>query len=257
MKALLLLTVVIASASPALARPALSRVYVNAYPCAANGRTALRDPGKPLVTLYDRRHYGDASDAGLHPVANVTASHPGESDFYFDVSPGSYHAFVEFPGSNRTISMANGPLIVIAGYDRHLFIAGCGLTDWHAVAAVAGKLPLRTVTVRVLHFERPMRCGDDIYALDQKTLQPRYPYQRTEAVIDDGAYYGVFHGYGWQNRTVALEFSGALFTRGAVLVTNAPRVPFNRPPLLLKDVTPAIIEAAARAGGDLVCVRGF
>jgi hypothetical protein len=64
--------------------------------------------------------------------------------------------FSNLPG----LFVSNGPLIVLPGHDRHLFIAGCRAADWHDVAAVAGRMPISDITVSVLHYSHPMRCGD-------------------------------------------------------------------------------------------------
>jgi hypothetical protein len=228
MKKSLALILLLFNANPVLAGSvpgqSASRVYVNAYPCLADhGRRAVEFSGAPIVTLYDRVHYGDADYNGLSPTVTVGKSENGESNFSFDVQPGNYHAFVRFSSSRSFFR--NGPLIVISGHDRHLFVAGCGLADWHDVAAIAGRLPLSTVTVSVLVFDHPMQCGDDTRALDQKTLKLVANRQRTAAVVDDGIYYANFHSYGKQDRTIALAFSGALFTEGAILLTDTPEVP--------------------------------
>ena len=253
----LLLMILLAPGPVCALQQALSRVYVSMYPCArdVHGKP-IEYLGQPTVTLYDRGNYGDYKYSGVLPAVTVTKSGPLESAFYFDVQPGNYEAFVKFSRSPH-LFIHNGPLIVIAGYDRHLFVAGCSLTDWHSVAAVAGKMPLNDVTISVLVSDRPMQCGDDIYALDQKTLRPVKTVQRSQAVADGGAYYANFHGYGKQDRTIALEFTGALFTRGVVLVTETPDTPVGKPPFLVKDITPEIVQAATRASGTLTCVRGF
>lgn len=259
MKRSLTFLLLLASVNPALSGSAgqtVSRVYVSAYPCMTgqSGRAA-DDPEKPIVTLYDRIYYGDVGYRGFNPDVEVEKTARGESEFYFDLQPGNYDAFVKFP--NLQLFFRNGPLIVIADHDRHLFIAGCGLADWHDVAAVAGRLPLNDVTVSVLVYGHPMRCGDDIRTLDQKTLKWAVNPQRTEAIIDGGAYYANFHGYGKQNHTVALAFSGALFTEGAILLTNTPDTSANKPPFIMKDITPEIVLAATRASDKLICIPGF
>jgi hypothetical protein len=81
--------------------------------------------------------------------------------------------------------------------------------------------------------------------------------ERTQAVIDGGAYYANLHAYGKQNHTVALEFSGAMFTRGAILLTNTPDTAADKPPFIVKDVTPQIVQSATRVGNTLICVPGF
>lgn len=253
----LLLSVLLAQAPAYSGTPAASRVHISMYPCTHDAHgNSITWRGEPVVTLYDRQHYGDSAYSGFFPKVTVTKSEGAEAGFYFDVRPGNYEAIVRFSQS-PLIFIHNGPLIVIPGYDRHLFVAGCSLTDWHSVAAVAGAMPVGDVTVSVLVFERKVHCGDQIDALDQKTLKPLAPYRRWPAVIDGGAYYANFHGYGKQDQTIALEFGGALFTRGTVLITATPDTPSEKPPLIIKDVTPELIKTAARAWGKLVCEQGF
>jgi hypothetical protein len=255
--ALVFLIILLASAPLHSSALSFSRVYVSLYPCSGDARAELAvNSGQPVVTLYDRQYYGDDQLHGFNPSITVTKGDGSDSTFYFDVQPGNYEAFVKLSQSPR-LFIHNGPLIVISGQDRHLFVAGCGLTDWHSVAAVAGVMPMSDVTITVLVSESQMHCGDDIYALDQKTLRPQIRYRRSQALIDSGAYYANFHGYGKQDHTVALEFSGALFTRGAVLITDTPDTTARKPPLIIKDITPSIVQAATRASGKLVCVQGF
>jgi hypothetical protein len=252
---LLMLIVVTLAPVPTVA-VTVSRVYVDAYPCADMSGKRPDSPGVPVVTLFDRTQYGDANYKGSEPVVAVTKSSSGESNFYFDIPAGNYHAFVSFPSRSRAF-MANGPLVVISGHDRHLVIGGCHFTDWHDVAAIAGSVPFDNIAVSVLVFDHSMRCGDDFRALDQTTLKPLASSQETSAIVDHGAYYATFHGYGRQDRTVALLFSGAFFTEGAILVASTPDTPAHKPPLILKDLTPTIIQAAMRNGSKLLCVQGF
>ena len=99
-----------------------------------------------------------------------------------------------------------------------------------------------------------MHCGDEFRALNQQTLQPRFDFKTWEAVIDDGAYYANFYGWGKQERTIALLFTGALFNEAAILLTNTPDTAEKKLPFIRKDVTPTIIEAAFRADRKLACV---
>ena len=129
--------------------------------------------------------------------------------------------------------------------------------DWHSVGAIAGRLPPANVRVSVLLFDRPVQCGDDYHALDQKTRKVLFPRQRSEAVMDDGAYYANFHGYGRQEQTLALVFSGALFTEGAILLTNTPNTATGKPPFIIKNLTPEIIQTAFRPEGKFACLPDF
>ena len=243
--------------SSANAEQATSRVYVNAYPCTtAPDIETISSAGTPSVTLYDRNHYGEAKYVGFTPAVVVDKTLSGWSEFHFDVMPGNYEAFIRFSNLPH-LFFRNGPLIVLPAHERHLLVAGCGLADWHSVGAIAGELPLANIGVSALVFEHPVQCGDDYRALDQKTLKMLSPWQRSDAVMDFGAYYINFHGYGKQERTLALEFSGALFTEGAVLLTNTPNTATGKPPFIIKNLTPTIIQTAVRAKGKLVCMPGF
>jgi hypothetical protein len=258
MRVALLLIALLASEPLSLQASPVSRVYVSMYPCSPDVRNKVADhPGAPTVTVYDSRKTGDQGYHGFAPRIAITKSGPSESEFYFDLEPGNYEAVVASPHSRRFPLIHDGPLIVISGHDRHLFIAGCSLTDWHSAAAVAGAMPQSDVAISVLVSEHQMHCADEIDALDQKTLKPLISYQRSPAVIDDGAYYANFYGYGKQNNTVALEFTGALFTRGVLLLTNTPDTAPNKPTLIIKNITPSIVQAATRASGTIVCVPGF
>lgn len=239
----------------ALPPEGLTRIYVDALPCAQSGQKFPESPGKPIVRLFNRQQYGDGSYDGFYPAIVVTGALKGESNFYFDVKQGNYEVSLKFsnlPG----LFVANGPLIAVSQHDRHLFVAGCSLTDWHDVGAIAGKLPLENVDVSVLTYDHPMRCGDLIRSFGaggKLLVDPRV----TDAVVDSGEYYANFHGYGRQDRTVALEFSGALFTSGAILLTEAPDTPPSKPPFILKDITRRTMEAATLGQGKLVCMPGF
>jgi hypothetical protein len=245
------------SSSGANAEQATSRVYVSAYPCTIvrNGKT-VNSTGTPSVALYDQNHYGETNYSGFTPTVVVDKTSTGESEFHFDVLPGNYSAFIKF-SNVPLLFFRDGPLIVLPERERHLLVGGCGLVDWHSVGAIAGRLPPANVRVSVLLFDRPVQCGDDYHALDQKTLKALFPRQRSEAVMDDGAYYANFHGYGRQEQTLALVFSGALFTEGAILLTNTPNAATGKPPFIIKNLTPEIIQTAFRAEGKLACLPGF
>jgi hypothetical protein len=192
---------------------ASSRIYVTAFPCTTDSDGhRVPNPGTPIVTIRDITRHGDFTQNGTTPMITVTRSDADESDFHFNISPGSYDVFVRFPNFGRLIASRNGPLAVSAGYDRHIFIAGCGIADWHATGAIAGSFPVKSVVISVLVFEHPMKCGDDFRALNQTTLKPLFKFHTWDAVIDGGAYYANFYGYGKQDRTIALLFSAALFT---------------------------------------------
>jgi hypothetical protein len=243
--------------SSANAEQATSRVYVSTYPCTtAQDIETINSAGTPTVTLYDRNHYGEGEYDGFTPPVVVDKTLTGWSEFHFDVMPGNYEAFIRFSNLPQ-LSFRNGPLIVLPAHERHLLVAGCGLADWHSVGAIAGELPLANVGVSVMLFDHPVRCGDDYRSLDQKTLKVLLPRQRSEAVMDDGAYYANFHGYGKQEHTLALVFSGALFTEGGILLTSTPSTATGKPPFIIKNLTPEIIQTAFKADGKLACVPGF
>jgi hypothetical protein len=238
-----------------------SRVYVVGYPCAATGEVAGMS-SSPTVTLYDQGFYGDsANPIGEHPSLTITRAATDEVDFYFDVRPGNYDAFVHFPTQDpKSVCGRNGPLVVIPGKDRHLFVAAMsGVTDWHSPAAIAGTLPLPGVRVSVLLYDHPMRCGDDVRSFDPNTFKPTNVPHISGTIIDGGAYYTNFHAYGKQDHTLALEFSGALFTHGVVLLTVTPETSPNKPPFIEKDITKATLHAAMDKpfAEKLICIQGF
>src|SRR5579862_2902743 len=149
MKKSLIVLAVMLSMFPALtvsAAQPVSRVYVNAYPCMTDqAGKPVENPGTPIVTLYDRIYYGDAKYHGFSPTVVIEKTAKGELDFHFDLQPGNYDVYIKFSNLPR-LFIGNGPLIVIPAHDRHLLVAGCGLADWHSVAAIAGNLPLTDVT---------------------------------------------------------------------------------------------------------------
>ncbi len=132
---------------------ATSRVYVVAYRCTPNQGAALVALGDPVVDLYDQAFYGDAGDpVSIKPSVTVTKATTDTVEFYFDVHPGNYDASIRLPMLKRSLVCGrNGPLVVLPGRDRHLFVAAMtGSTDWHAPGAVAGTLPIEGVDVSVL-----------------------------------------------------------------------------------------------------------
>lgn len=211
------------------------------------------------MTLYDYASYGDPDRRALTPVVHMQSASPPFIRFYFDLPPGSYHAVLRFPQTpgNAYICGRNGPLVVLPNRNRSLFIGGSAVADWHSVAAIAGTLPLQGVQVQVVVYDLPKHCGDEVHSYDKKTFKEIAPPQAVRAENDEGAYYANFHAYGTQDHTVALEFSGALFTRGAVLLTNTPTTAPGKPPIMVKNITPAVLAAAIDGGDRLVCVPGF
>jgi hypothetical protein len=241
---------------------ATSRVYVIAYPCPANRGVAVVAAGDPVVDLYDQAFYGDSGKrTSIKSPVTVTKATTDTVEFYFDVYPGNYDAFIRFPTSNpKAICSRNGPLIVLPGRDRHLFVATIpGFSDWHAAGAVAGTLPMKGAGVSVLVYDRQMHCGDNVRSFDPKTFKPTVTPHVGNAVIDDGAYYENIHAYGKQDHTIALEISGALFTRAAILLTITPETDVNKPPFIEKDITANILHAATETPftETLVCIPGL
>lgn len=238
-----------------------SRIYVVAYPCAPRKTGPVTAPGPPTVDLYDQASYGNSGTQALKPTVTVTKQTEESTEFYFDVEPGNYDAFIKFPTREaRAMCGRNGPLIVLPAKDRHLFIAAMtGITDWHAPAAVAGTLPMKGIEVSVLVYEHPMRCGDSVRSYDPKTYKLTVAPRPGSAIIDDDAYYQNIHVYGKQDHTIAIQFSGALFTNGAVLLTKTPNVSQNMPPFIIKNVTTEILHAATANPFDqkLICIDGF
>ncbi len=163
---------------------------------------------------------------------------------------------MRFQGTSRPIG-DNGPLIVLPGQDRHIVVTWCNSSkDWHNRAVIAGLLSIGSVMISVLIFDHPMKCGDDIAELYQRPPSQDLAV-RVNAVIDDGAYYANFRGYG-REQTIALLISGGLDSEGAILVRNVPKTPNGKPPFIRKDITPAIVGAALSNTADtLACVDGF
>lgn len=234
----------------------LSRVHVTAVSCLRGSKRDFIDRVvPPSVTLYDQNE--NERNTEKAPRVTVTEATKTEIHFYFDAAPGFYEALLAFPDLSRSIGH-NGPLIVLPGRDRHLMVSTCqSLADWHARGVVTGLLPAIPVTVSVLVFSKPMRCDDDFRALNQATDQPMFPFRVWDAVIDDGAYYANFYGYGKQDHSVALLLSGALFEEGAILLTDTPNTSSDARPYIRKDLTSAIIGAAFSNGDELACVNGF
>ncbi|MGB8964235.1 MAG: hypothetical protein WCB99_01225 [Candidatus Cybelea sp.] len=255
---------VIALSISARADNGLSRVYVTAYPCAPTQGIVVV-PGAPEVHLYDQAFYGDRNPPPeTTPPITVTKQTQLATEFYFDVKPGNYDAFVSFrtqrQGSRMAMCDRNGPLDVLMGKNRHLFVATMtGITDWHLPGVVAGTLPLKGVDVAVLVYPQSMQCGDDVSWYGPETKMTAITPREYDAVVDDGAYYANIHAYGRQDRTVALRFSGALFTGGTVLLTVTPDTNLHKPPFIEKDITAEILRAATANPfrQQLVCIDGF
>jgi hypothetical protein len=254
---------VVALGMGARADTGLSRVYVTAYPCPPTQGIVVI-PGAPEVALSDQAFYGDRSASAITPSITVTKQTQYATEFYFDVKPGNYDAFLTFPtqrkGSRFAMCGRNGPLDVLMGKDRHLFVAaGTGITDWHLPGVVSGALPVKGVDVSVLVYPHPMKCGDDVnwYGPDARAtaVTPR----EYEAVMDDNAYYANIRAYGKQDHTVALRFSGALFTEGVVLLTVTPDTNADKPPFIEKNVTAEILRAATASPfrQQLMCIDGY
>jgi hypothetical protein len=255
---------VAALAISARADAGLSRVYVTAYPCAPTLGIVVA-PGAPEVDLYDQAFYGDRRlPPEITPAITVTKQTQDATEFYFDIKPGNYDAFIRFPtrrqGSRMVMCGRNGPLDILMGKDRHLFVAAMtGITDWHLPGVVAGTLPMKGVTVSVLVYPQPMQCGDDVNWYGPETKVTGITPREYDAVMDDGAYYTNIPAYGRQDRTVALRFSGALFTGGTVLLTVTPDTKPHKPPFIEKDVTAEILRAATASPfrQQLACIDGF
>lgn len=212
--------------SAALAESDASRVYVEAYTCMVDEHGyPLANPGTPEVTLRDQNPDGSTRSISKPPVHIVLKS-PGVVQFYFDTAPGNYDALVDLLGKGSCGS--NGPLVVIPGASRHLFVmTGKGVMDWHARLALAGVLPDPAMTVRAVVLDRPAKCGDD----------PRdYTVRESDGVVDDGVYYANLMAYDRQDHTVALIISGALFTERAILLTQPLGGPKHSHDLVLKNL---------------------
>jgi hypothetical protein len=239
-----------------------SRVYVVAYPCAPKESGPVVAPGPPTVDLYDQAFHGDTGNpVALKPFVTVTKQTNESVEFYFDIKPGNYDAFIKFPTRvAKSMCGRNGPLIVLPGKDRHLFVATMtGITDGHAVAAVAGTLPMKGVDAAVLVYDHPMHCGDSIRSYDPKTFKVTVAPRPGNAIIDDDAYYQNIDVYGKQDHTIAVQFFGALFTNGAVLLTVTPDTSKDKPPFIIKNITTEMLHVATANPFDqkLICIDGF
>lgn len=232
-------------ASSVTASPILSHVYVTAY-CTKDLRSQpVVDSGVPAVTLYDQRSVIGSPWKQIKPAVTVLDRTNGAIRFMFDATPGNYDSFIRYPrfGCGR-----NGPLVVAAGHDRHLFIAGNAIMDWHARLALVGSVPSDGLVVRVVTLDHPAKCGDD----------PRdYHDVDTDGLTDDGYFYANVAGYEEQNHTIALILSGALFTEGAVLLTEPVGGPAHGRDVVVKDITPDVLRAVASARYKFACVTGF
>ena len=75
--------------------------------------------------------------------------------------------------------------------------------------------------------------------------------------MDDGAYYANFHGYGKQDHG-GVGILGRAFYRGRNLANQNPsNTPTDKPPFIIKNLTPEIIQTALGAEGQLACIPGF
>lgn len=226
----------------------MSRVYVTAYHCATEPSGGIvRDAGKAEVQLYDHALTGpDRNKAATPDLEGVTAI-AGGVEFYFDVLPGNYHAFINFP--NEFACNANGPLLVLPGTERHLYTSGLhAITDWHGTLGIAGRVDVQGVTVHAAFLERQAKCGDD----------SRYFNRRYEdGTMDAGFYYANLPSDNPVDHNVVLILSGALFTERIVLVTQPMGGPSHRGDVVVKEITPEVLAAAASAPNKFACVPGF
>jgi hypothetical protein len=233
------------TASPIEAAPIVSHVYVTAYCTTDLPGGPVVDSGVPTVTLYDQRSVGRTPWKQIKPLVDVLGRMNGAVRFMFDAAPGNYDSFIKFPsfGCGR-----NGPLVVVEGHDRHLFIAGNAIMDWHARLALAGSIPSDGLSVKAVTLDRPANCGDD----------PReYNDLDSDGLTDDGYYYANVMAYAKQDHTIALMLSGALFTAGAILLTQPLGGPSHGRDLVIKNITPEILRAVAAAPNKFTCVAGF
>jgi hypothetical protein len=236
-----------AATAPAGAQREVSRVYVTAYSCSEiRLGTRSASPGTPTVELYSQSQTG--MQALAKPKIDVTVRMQDAVQFYFDAAPGYYELFIDFPG---TLCAANGPLAVITGAARHLFVmTSKAVMDWHARLALAGVLPASGVSVRAVLLDRPARCGDD----------PRdYTIKESDGVVDAGVYYANLSAYEEENKTIALMLKGALFTERAVLLMQPLGGPSGNSELVIKnlDYDPVLLAVAAAGPNRFACIPGF
>jgi hypothetical protein len=120
--------------------------------------------------------------------------------------------------------------------------------DWHARLAVVGAVPADGLNVKVATLTHPAKCGDIIQ---------EYNDLDSDGAMDDGLYYANVMAYDMMDHRVALMLSGALFTSGAVLLTQPLGGQSHGRDLVIKDVTPATQRAVAAAPNRFVCIAGF
>jgi hypothetical protein len=187
-----------------------------------------------------------AGSKALHPAIEDVKPVPGGVEFHFELAPGTYEAAVSF---GNELCNANGPLVILPGVDRHLFVAGVqAVMDWHARLALAGTVPVDGMVVKVVVLTRPAKCGDN----------PRsYEHEEESGTVDQGVYYANVYGYEEQDQKVALVLSGALFTERTVLVTQPLGGKNHGHDLVVKNLTPDVIQAAVTSPNKFACASGF
>jgi hypothetical protein len=227
---------------PANAQNGVSRVYVTAYGCTAGSARPESDVGTPTVSLFEKKERNE-----LTPATHAEARMLGAMRFYFDVAPGYYELSLIFHG--KEICGSNGPLVVIEGASRHLFVVGGnGVTDWHAELAIAGTVPIKGLSVRAVLLDRAAKCGDD----------PRgYGVKESDGTVDDGVYYANLMAYDRQDHTIALVLTGALFSERTILITQPLGGPSHARDLVVKSLSQSMLQVAASAPNAFSCVPGF
>jgi len=199
------------------------------------------------VQLYDLALTGAARNKAATPALEDVKPVIGGVQFYFSVQPGNYHAFIDFPG--EFACNVNGPLLVVPGADRHLYTSGVhAITDWHGTLGIAGHVSVSGVTVHAAFLDRQAKCGDDSRYFDRK-------YE--DGTMDDGVYYAILPSDNRLDHNVVLVLSGALFTERVVLVTEPMGGPLHQADVVVRDVTPEVLAAAAASPNKFACVRGF
>ncbi len=248
MPAVIAFWALLGNSGSAVAASQMSRVYVTAYHCATEaGDGIVKDAGKAEVHLYNLALTGPARNKAATPDVEGVKPVTGGVQFYFDVPPGNYDAYIDFP--SEFACNANGPLLVLPGTDRHLYTSGVhAVTDWHGTLGIAGHVGVQGVTVHAAFIVRPAKCGDDSRYFDRK-------YE--DGTMDDGVYYANLPSDNRLAHNVVLILSGALFTERIVLVTEPMGGPGHRGDVVVKDVTPEVLAAAAASPNKFACVPGF
>jgi hypothetical protein len=234
--------------APARAAAPTSTVYVTAYRCALGiGRKPSSETDRVSVDIYNLAIEGKpGGGVAAQPAIEGVNPVPGGVQFQFQIAPGTYEAAVNF---ENEICNANGPLVVMPGLDRHLFVAGqAAVADWHASLAIAGIVAAEGMSVSVVTLDHAAQCGDD----------PRlYSHSDESGVVDGGAYYASVYGYDRQDHTIAIELTGALFTQRAVLITEPLGGKGHGHDFVVKNITLDVIRAAALSPNKFACVPGF